>query len=210
MAQNINTRSMSEDEKIITVVRDYLNATSQASAITMEEIIAKAIEVGFTTDCWNGVNGKKGYMNADHPWWFNGPVIAGVGTKEQLANHEDVHFHRAASKEKMNERVTREDDDNTRLTTVFRYWYDGNSFHTPVVRKSPKTKAEREAEAKKEERRKFIEDYKANQNKPKPVTVPLVGKKDGIIHKISLDWINRKREEADALYHNVEAALANM
>ena len=209
MAQNLNSRYMSEDDKIITVTRDYLNATSRETAVTMEEIIAKAIEVGFTTDCWNGVRGKEGYLKADHPWWFNAPIIAGVGTKEQLANHEDVHFHREYSKEKMNERSTREGDDNDRITNVFRYWYDGNSFHTPHVRKSPKTKAEREAEAKKEERRKFLEDYKAAQNKPKTVTVPLVSKKDGIIHKISLDWINRKREEAEALYYNVEAALVN-
>lgn len=209
MAQNFNTRYMSEDDKIITVTRDYLNATSKETAVTMEEIIAKAIEVGFTTDCWLGVRGKEGYMKGDHPWWFNAPIIAGVGTKEQLANHEDVHFHRDSSQEKMNERSTRDGDDDDRMTTVFRYWYDGNSFHTPKVRKSPKTKAEREAEAKKEERRKFLEDYKAAQNKPKPITVPLVGKKDGKIHDVSVNWINRKREEADALYHNVEAALAN-
>lgn len=200
MAQNINTRSMSEDEKIITVVRDYLNATSQATAVTMEEIIAKAIEVGFTTDCWNGVNGKKGYMNADHPWWFNGPVIAGVGTKEQLANHEDVHFHRAASKEKMNERVTREDDDNTRLTTVFRYWYDGNSFHTPVVRKSPKTKAEREEVKRKADIRRFLDSCKAQENAPKVQTVKLVGRKDAQLHDVSVTWINNHPEKAAELY----------
>ena len=200
MAQNTNTRYMSEDDKIITTVRDYLNATSQATAVTMEEIIAKAIEVGFTTDCWNGVNGKKGYMNADHPWWFNGPVIAGVGTKEQLTNHEDVHFHRTASKEKMNERVTREDDDNTRLTTVFRYWYDGNSFHTPVVRKSPKTKAEREEAKRKEAVRKFLDECKAQENKPKVQTVKLVGRKDNILHDVSVNWLNNHPEKAAELY----------
>jgi len=208
MAQNINTRSMSEDEKIITVVRDYLNATSQATAVTMEEIIAKAIEVGFTTDCWNGVNGKKGYMNADHPWWFNGPVIAGVGTKEQLANHEDVHFHRAASKEKMNERVTREDDDNTRLTTVFRYWYDGNSFHTPVVRKSPKTKAEREEAKRKTEVRNFLDNLAGYVYIPKP-RVKLERKSDGQIIDVSIEWIQKDPVKAATLYNNVEAVLVN-
>lgn len=125
MKTNYNFNHMTEDEKILAMV-DILGAVSPETAVTMEQMIAKGIEVGATTDYFR--ENWHGYQEGDHPWWQKVAPMMGVGTREEVAEHNVPHLHRKQSKEMK----------NGRKTNVMRYWWDETKEHKVVIREKAK------------------------------------------------------------------------
>lgn len=127
------SKFMYENEKILYIIKDIFNARTPETAVTMEEIIGKGIEMGLTSD--HQVENWEGYKEGDHPWW---PVMApmmGVGSVEAVMENEEPYLHR--------QKVQRVNESG-RKTNVMVYWYDRSHRHE-VVRKSNKAKAKKSA-----------------------------------------------------------------
>lgn len=117
-----NFNGMNEDDKILVMI-DLLGAVSKDTAVTMEQIIAKGIETGATEDYFR--ENWHGYKNGDHPWWQKITPMVGVGTENEVANHDVPGLHRHQVKEMKGDRQT----------NVMRYWFDETHRHEVVIRK---------------------------------------------------------------------------
>lgn len=119
-----------ENEKILYIIKDVFKANSPDNAVTMEQIIAKGIELGLTKD--NQIENWEGYKDGDHPWWPTIAPMMGVGSATAVSENEEPYLHRM--------KVKREG--GKRKSNVMVYWYDRSHKHE-VVRKSSKAKSKK-------------------------------------------------------------------
>lgn len=134
---NISTsvRLYYDNEKILYIIKDVLGASSVENAVTMEEVIAKGIEMGLTSD--HQIQNWEGYKQGDHPWW---PVVApmmGIGSAEAVSQNEEPYLHRQKV-----QRIL----ESGRKSNVMVYWYDRSHKHE-VVRKSNKSAGRKKSAA---------------------------------------------------------------
>ena len=135
-----NKKFLYEEEKILYIIKDVLGAKSPETGVTMEQVIAKGIELGLTKD--NQVDNWEGYKEGDHPWWPTVAPMMGVGPASKVMENEEPYLHRM--KVKM--------DGKQRKSNVMVYWYDRSHRHE-VVRKSNKaTKNGKKVNVKPEEK----------------------------------------------------------
>ena len=134
---NISTsvRLYYDNEKILYIIKDVLGASSVENAVTMEEVIAKGIEMGLTSD--HQIQNWEGYKQGDHPWW---PVVApmmGIGSAEAVSQNEEPYLHRQKVQRTL---------ESGRKSNVMVYWYDRSHKHE-VVRKSNKSAGKKKSAA---------------------------------------------------------------
>ena len=107
---------MDDSEKIMYIVEKVFKATTPETAVTMEQIVNKGIEMGITEDYPRG-------RKDGHPWWPHTSVMMGVGNPDAVANWEEYSLHRKKMHKKNG-------------GTVMCYWVDGTKRHEHVTRKS--------------------------------------------------------------------------
>lgn len=177
-------KGMTENEKILFVI-DTLGAKTPETAVTMEEIIAKGIELGATEDYFR--ENWHGYKEGDHPWWQKVSPMMGVGTREQVEANNEPYLHR-----KMKKSVKK----SGRKTNVMIYWYDPSYEHKLVIREKAKPTPEI-----KEIRKKFSNDEMEKKMQDNP------GKYVVINNKLYLrEFVLNHPEKFDAM----TLAVANM
>lgn len=109
--------TMNDNDKIMNIISKVFNATSPESAVSLEQVIEKGIELGVAEDYPRG-------KEDGHPWYPHTSVMMGVGSPNAVMNWEEVHLHR----KKMHK---------TDGKTCFFYWVDKTKTHQ-VVRRSSK------------------------------------------------------------------------
>lgn len=184
---NVNSvKNLDADDKILFIIKDVLNACDLDSAVTMEQVIEKGIELGLTKDYIT--ENWEGYKKGDHTWWPKVAAMSGVGTKAELDAHEVPHLHRKkVRKNKVN-----------RKSSVMVYWYDPNHKHTVVLKKDKVNKKvaviptipDRYIEETLEQKQAICD---ANPGK-----YMMIGTK-----RISIEWITNNPEKAKALYGEI-------
>ena len=113
---NINN-SMNDNDKIMNIISKVFNATTPETAVSLEQVIEKGIEMGVAEDYPRG-------KEDGHPWYPHTSVMMGVGSPSAVMNWEEIHLHR----KKMHK---------TDGKTCFFYWVDRTKVHQ-VVRRSSK------------------------------------------------------------------------
>lgn len=183
--------SIHENEKIMNIIENVLGATSPATAVSMETIVNKGIELGATEFYPRG-------RKDGHPWWPRTSVMMGVGAPNAVAENEELHLHR----QKMYQNSKR---------PKMCYWVDRTSEHAIVHRDSKASGSKTSQEPVKNviinspvpvgfttlpatERFKYYE-------KSYPGSFALVQTiSTGEIKVISRDWINKNPEKFMELY----------
>lgn len=192
MRANYNT-SIYENDKIMNIIEKVFNATTPETAVSMEEIINKGIEMGLTFSYPRG--------RADgHPWWPRTSVMAGVGSVNAVMENEEKHLFR----QKMSK--------NGGHVKMY-YWVDRTREHEVITRKDKadkKNKGEKSFDFKtiitspvpvgftgtKEEELKF---YEAAY----PGKYVLVKTKTDVKRIITKDWIAGHPDKFEELYGGV-------
>lgn len=125
-----NTRltAMSEDEKIVYIVKEVFMATSPETAVTMEQIIEKGQEMGIAEDYPRG-------KEDGHPWYPRTSLMMGVGAVGAVMEHEEFHLHRKKVKK----------TGENQKGTAFVYWFDPFTKHE-VVKRSTKASGTKKIE----------------------------------------------------------------
>lgn len=179
-------KCMSENEKIVATIKE-LGAKDFESAVTMEQIIEKGIQLGFTedynTECWNG------YKEGDHPWWTVVAPMMGIGTDMSVKENEELHLHR--------QKVVKEG--GSRKSNVMVYWFDPKSKHALVKRSNKASgKVIKMAAA-----TSFSEVKTLSDDEKMQLAENNSDKYRYINHKlISESWIQQNPEKFKALYGN--------
>ena len=118
MKTNINiSNSMNDSDKIMNIIEKVFKATSPETAVSLEQVIEKGIQMGVAEDYPRG-------KEDGHPWYPHTSVMMGVGSADAVMNWEEIHLHR----KKMHK---------TNGKTCFFYWVDKSKVHQ-VVRRSAK------------------------------------------------------------------------
>lgn len=115
--KNINVneiKRMEENDKIVFITEHVLGAVNEKTAVTMEQIIEKGIELGVTEDYPRG-------KEDGHPWFPRTSVMMGVGSKTAVESNEQLHLHRKKMKK-------------TSGGTAMFYWVDWKNPHEHVTR----------------------------------------------------------------------------
>ena len=120
---NINN-TMNDNEKIMNIISKVFNATNPETAVTLEQVIEKGIEMGVAEDYPRG-------KEDGHPWYPHTSVMMGVGSPTAVMNWEEIHLHR----KKMHK---------TDGKTCFFYWVDKTKTHQ-VVRRNSKAEGLKQA-----------------------------------------------------------------
>lgn len=107
---------MDDSEKIMYIVEKVFKATTPETAVTMEQIVNKGIEMGITEDYPRG-------RKDGHPWWPHTSVMMGIGNPNAVSTWEELSLHR----KKMHKQNG---------GAVMVYWVDDSRCHEHVTRKS--------------------------------------------------------------------------
>lgn len=84
---SINVRFSNENDKIMYVIEKIFGAKSLETAVTMEQVVEKGIELGL---CETYPRGKKD----GHPWWPRTSVMCGVGSVNAVMANYEKYLHR--------------------------------------------------------------------------------------------------------------------
>lgn len=182
-----SVKNFDADDKILFIIKDIFQANSSENAVSMEQIIEKAIELGLTKDYFS--DKWEGYKNGDHTWWVKIAAMSGVGTEKDLHAHEVKHLHRKKVQHVKGQRKA----------TAMMYWYDPTQEHTVVLKQS-------KVKTKKVELPKIADTIVIETVEQKkaicaanPDKYVMIGEK-----RISLDWLKNNKEKAQELYGNVD------
>lgn len=176
------SNTMNDNDKIMNIISKVFNATSPETAVTLEQVIEKGIEMGVAEDYPRG-------KEDGHPWYPHTSVMMGVGSPNAVMNWEEVHLHRR----KMHK---------TNGKACFYYWVDKSKTHQ-VVRRSSKAEGLRQAvkstyQALPQVKVPLTMAEKIAKMEANPGMFRLVGDK-----LISEAWIKNNPEKFLSLYGNI-------
>lgn len=98
-----------DNEKIMYIIEKILDARTPETGVTMEQIIAKGLELGLAMDYPRNLVG-------DHPWFPRMTIMMGVSKTGNIAEHEEPYLHR--------QRMRR----NSKVL-AYHYWVDKKHRH---------------------------------------------------------------------------------
>ena len=176
------SNTMNDNDKIMNIISKVFKATIPETAVTLEQVIEKGIEMGVTEDYPRG-------KEDGHPWYPHTSVMMGVGSPNAVMNWEEIHLHR----KKMHK---------TDGKTCFYYWVDKSKTHQ-VVRRSSKAEGLRQAvkstyQALPQVKVTLTMAEKIAKMEANPGMFRLVGDK-----LISEAWIKNNPEKFLSLYGNI-------
>ena len=183
MKHNYNiSNTMNDSDKIMNIISKVFNATTPETAVSLEQVIEKGIEMGVAEDYPRG-------KEDGHPWYPHTSLMMGVGSPEAVMNWEEIHLHR----KKMHK---------TDGKTCFFYWVDRTKVHQ-VVRRSSKAEglkqvANNKAQGLPGTRIPQTMAEKIAKMKANPGMFRLIGDK-----LISESWIKNNPEKVLTLYGNI-------
>lgn len=177
MNYNINN-TMNENDKIMNIIEKVFNATTPETAVSLEQVIEKGIEMGVAEDYPRG-------KEDGHPWYPRTSLMMGVGAVDAVMANEEMHLHR----KKMHK---------TSGSTAFFYWVDKTRNHE-VVRRSSKADGIKDVQSKYQELPKvkitLSMAEKLAKMEANPGMFRLVGEK-----LISESWIQNNPEKFQKMY----------
>lgn len=106
---NTTRHFIDDNEKIMYIIEKVLNARTPETGVTMEQIIAKGLELGLAMDYPRNLVG-------DHPWFPRMTIMMGVSKAGNIAEHEEPYLHR--------QRMRR----NSKVL-AYHYWVDKSHRH---------------------------------------------------------------------------------
>lgn len=191
-----NFYSLEENDKIMRTIERVLGATSRETAVSLEEVIEKGIELGITETYPRG--------KADgHPWYPRTSVMMGVGSFNAVVANEEKHLHRA----KMRKEGGR---------AKMYYWVDRTRNHemvrrdakasgkmtskTKMVDKVPETVINESKVAKGIDLRDPVAKFNAYEAAYPGLYNLCVSMKSGELKVVSKAWINANPDKFTALY----------
>lgn len=174
-----NYNSMNDSDKIMNIIEKVFKATSPETAVTMEQVIEKGIQMGMAEDYPRG-------KEDGHPWYPHTSVMMGVGAPDAVMNWEEIHLHRKKM-HKVNGK------------SCFFYWVDKTKIHQ-VVRKSSKADGLKQAvkstyQAFPQVKVTLTMAEKIAKMKANPGMFRLIGEK-----LISENWIKNNPEKFQQMY----------
>lgn len=172
---------MNDSEKIMYIVEKVFKATSPETAVSMEQIIEKGIEMGIAETYPRG-------KEDGHPWYPHTSVMMGVGSANAVENWEEPYLHRR----KMHK---------TTGGVCMCYWVDKTKVHE-IVRRSE------QADGLKQAVKSTYEEFpavrvtlslaeKIAKMEANPGKFRLIGEK-----LVSEAWINANPEKFKVMYEN--------
>ena len=178
--REVKLRALSENDKIMYVIEKVLGAVTEDTAVCLEQVIEKGIELGITEDYPRG-------KEDGHPWWPRVSLMMGVGSRYAVDANEEFNLHRV--------KMVKERMPGQRTKASFFYWVDRRRRHESVSRKSKANGSRTFISQYGMKKTEYTESEKNEKVTASPDKFRLVKGK-----LLSVEWIEKNPEKFRMLY----------
>lgn len=105
---------ISENECIMYIIKNVFGANSKETAVSLEDVINKGIELGYTED-WP-------IDHVGHPWYPHVSLMMGIGCESAVMENEEKSLHRFKMR-------------TDKGTMAYGYYVDNSSIHSTPNKK---------------------------------------------------------------------------